>query len=32
MQANLNHAEVVETTERVKEDFKKLIKETLAVL
>lgn len=32
MQANLNHAEVVETTERVKEDFKKLVKETLAVL
>lgn len=32
MQANLNHAEVVETTERVKEDFKKLIKETLAAL
>ncbi len=32
MQANLNHEEVVETTERVKEDFKKLIKETLAVL
>ncbi|MFR4754054.1 MAG: hypothetical protein ACLT90_19740 [Enterococcus raffinosus] len=29
---DLNHAEVVETTERVKEDFKKLIKETLAVL
>jgi len=32
MQANLNHAEVVETTERVKEDFKKLIKEILVVL
>ncbi|MGX7204812.1 purine-nucleoside phosphorylase [Enterococcus pingfangensis] len=32
MQANLNHTEVVETTERVKEDFKKLIKETLTVL
>lgn len=32
MQANLNHAEVVETTERVKEDFKRLIKETLVVL
>ncbi|GCF94283.1 purine nucleoside phosphorylase [Enterococcus florum] len=32
MQANLNHEEVVETTERVKEDFKTLIKETLAVL
>ncbi|MBE9389071.1 purine-nucleoside phosphorylase [Vagococcus salmoninarum] len=29
MQANLNHAEVVETTERVKADFKSLIKETL---
>lgn len=29
MQANLNHAEVVETTERVKADFKMLIKETL---
>ena len=29
MQANLNHAEVVETTERVKADFKTLIKETL---
>lgn len=32
MQANLNHAEVVETTERVKEEFKALVKETLAVL
>ncbi|KAF1298422.1 purine-nucleoside phosphorylase [Enterococcus sp. JM4C] len=32
MQANLNHAEVVETTERVKAEFKALIKETLAVL
>ncbi|WP_159722381.1 purine-nucleoside phosphorylase [Enterococcus sp. CSURQ0835] len=32
MQANLNHAEVVETTERVKEDFKLLVKETLALL
>ena len=30
MQANLNHAEVVETTERVKADFKTLIKDTLA--
>lgn len=29
MQANLNHEEVVETTERVKADFKSLIKETL---
>ncbi|MGX6979231.1 purine-nucleoside phosphorylase [Vagococcus elongatus] len=29
MQANLNHDEVVETTERVKEDFKSLVKETL---
>lgn len=29
MQANLNHAEVVETTERVKADFKMLIKQTL---
>lgn len=32
MQANLNHAEVVETTERVKADFKKLIKKTLEKL
>jgi purine-nucleoside phosphorylase len=32
MQATLNHAEVVETTERVKAEFKELIKETLAVL
>lgn len=32
MQANLNHKEVVETTERVKEDFKALVKDTLAVL
>lgn len=32
MQANLNHAEVVETTERVKEDFKFLVKETLREL
>lgn len=32
MQANLNHAEVVETTERVKEQFKLLVKETLAIL
>lgn len=30
MQANLNHAEVVATTERVKEDFKLLVKNTLA--
>ncbi|AQP53920.1 purine-nucleoside phosphorylase [Vagococcus penaei] len=29
MQANLNHEEVVETTERVKADFKELIKLTL---
>lgn len=32
MQASLNHEEVVETTERVKEEFKALIKETLAAL
>lgn len=32
MQANLNHEEVVETTNRVKEEFKSLIKETLAAL
>ncbi|HAB95789.1 purine-nucleoside phosphorylase [Enterococcus sp.] len=32
MQASLNHEEVVETTERVKAEFKALIKETLAVL
>ena len=32
MQANLNHEEVVETTQRVKAEFKALIKETLAVL
>lgn len=32
MQASLNHEEVIETTERVKKDFKSLIKETLAVL
>lgn len=32
MQANLNHEEVVETTERVKQSFKALVKETLAVL
>ncbi|EOL45346.1 inosine/guanosine/xanthosine phosphorylase [Enterococcus phoeniculicola] len=32
MQANLNHEEVVETTQRVKAEFKSLIKETLAVL
>lgn len=32
MQSNLNHEEVVETTERVKEDFKLLIKETLKTL
>ncbi|MGO3732194.1 MAG: purine-nucleoside phosphorylase [Vagococcus sp.] len=29
MQANLNHEEVVETTERVKADFKELVKQTL---
>ena len=32
MQASLNHEEVVETTERVKAEFKALIKETLANL
>ena len=32
MQATLNHEEVVETTERVKAEFKALIKETLAAL
>lgn len=32
MQANLNHEEVVETTERVKAEFKALVKETLAAL
>ncbi|OTP10839.1 purine nucleoside phosphorylase I, inosine and guanosine-specific [Enterococcus sp. 10A9_DIV0425] len=32
MQANLNHEEVVETTERVKQSFKSLIKETLTSL
>lgn len=32
MQASLNHEEVVETTERVKAEFKSLIKETLANL
>lgn len=32
MQKNLNHAEVVETTERVKAEFKSLVKETLAAL
>ena len=32
MQANLNHEEVVETTERVKAEFKSLVKETLAKL
>lgn len=32
MQQNLNHAEVVETTERVKESFKTLVKETLSTL
>lgn len=32
MQVSLNHEEVVETTERVKAEFKALIKETLAAL
>lgn len=32
MQSSLNHEEVVETTERVKGEFKELIKATLAVL
>lgn len=32
MQASLNHEEVVATTERVKSQFKTLVKETLAVL
>ncbi|MGX6970334.1 purine-nucleoside phosphorylase [Vagococcus bubulae] len=32
MQANLNHEEVVETTERVKADFKELVKRTLEKL
>ncbi|GAA3025731.1 purine-nucleoside phosphorylase [Tetragenococcus solitarius] len=32
MQKNLNHKEVVETTERVKVDFKTLVKETLKIL
>ncbi|MBL1230289.1 purine-nucleoside phosphorylase [Enterococcus sp. BWB1-3] len=32
MQSSLNHAEVVETTERVKEQFKQLIKATLEEL
>lgn len=32
MQANLNHEEVVETTERVKADFKELVKQTLALI
>ena len=32
MQSSLNHAEVVETTERVKEQFKQLTKTTLAEL
>ncbi|MGX7196318.1 purine-nucleoside phosphorylase [Enterococcus olivae] len=32
MQATLNHEEVVETTERVKTEFKALVKETLAAL
>ena len=32
MQKNLNHEEVVETTERVKAEFKALVKETLAQL
>lgn len=32
MQANLNHAEVVETTQRVKETFKTYLKETIKAL
>ena len=32
MQSSLNHAEVVETTERVKGQFKELVKATLATL
>lgn len=32
MQSSLNHAEVVETTERVKGQFKELVKATLAAL
>ncbi|MFD2729314.1 purine-nucleoside phosphorylase [Enterococcus camelliae] len=32
MQKELNHEEVVETTQRVKQEFKSLIKETLAAL
>ena len=32
MQANLNHEEVVETTQRVKQSFKELIKEALVLL
>ncbi|EMF0079315.1 purine-nucleoside phosphorylase [Enterococcus hirae] len=32
MQANLNHEEVVETTQRVKQSFKALIKEVLVLL
>ncbi len=32
MQANLNHEEVVETTQRVKQSFKSLIKEALILL
>lgn len=32
MQKELNHEEVVETTERVKQEFKSLIKDTLAAL
>ncbi|MBF8807171.1 MAG: purine-nucleoside phosphorylase [Enterococcus lacertideformus] len=32
MQANLNHEEVVETTQRVKQSFKELIKEVLDLL
>lgn len=32
MQANLNHEEVVETTQRVKQSFKTLIKEVLVLL
>ncbi|MFS1126088.1 purine-nucleoside phosphorylase, partial [Enterococcus faecalis] len=32
MQANLSHEEVVETTQRVKQSFKALVKETLTLL
>ncbi|MRW06264.1 phosphorylase family protein, partial [Staphylococcus aureus] len=32
MQANLSHEEVLETTQRVKQSFKALVKETLTLL